>query len=122
MAGSELQLAQLISRLLERTRAGRVKWESAYISGTFQTRFGSYVIQLSGQARNLLLGGSIELVVKKLSGETIASTRSGPISAISSLNSSHTTVSPAAMQELTQLYDLVSDTSAELDELLSLIG
>src|SRR4051812_49034609 len=112
-------MAQLIGRLLEKTRSAQIKWERAAERGKFQSRFGDFVLLLSGTQYGGLMPNEATLNIQRLDGRPVGnlSTNPGAISIVSGT----TTTSEITRSQLRELYGLVANSSDDLDELLRLI-
>jgi hypothetical protein len=119
---NEVQVAQVINRLLEKTRSGHIKWGRTEEKFKYQSRFGNYVIWLHGLGRHGLLASLATIEIRRLDG-TIVDSASNGMSAGAVTIMDTTVLSGAAGKQLSELYRLVSSSyDDDLEELLKLIG
>jgi hypothetical protein len=115
VANNYTQLAQIVKKLKDGTLVGSVIWEQGILPHHYQTRFGDFLITISGNMFSSIstLESMPSLEVKRLDGRTIAKVGRN-ISATDQ-------IPPDLETELRQLYSMLSDRSQDLEELLKII-
>jgi hypothetical protein len=114
------QLTELISRLLEKTRQGEISWKSSVSSGSYVARFGGFQVRIEGSRG--LGGPSANLAVLRLDGSIVEQVSTNPFATAAEVISGRGPLSQEDRDNLQELYDVVSDRSTDIDELLRAIG
>jgi hypothetical protein len=120
VASNELQISQLVQRLVEKTLAGQMRWEPSPQRNTYQVRFGDFLIRLTGPSQGLI-PDDVTLTVMRLDGRVVESVGSG-LTTLGATLSGYTTVSGETRKQLARLYNMIAQGNDEIDELLRMIG
>lgn len=122
MINNTPQLEAIIAKLLLKTESQAVAWSQSLTGGSYQTRFGDFIVQLS-RSGGAITGSNIHLKVSRLNGDAVAQAADGSSASIAALAaaSGGAALSPNAAAQLRRLYSLVGDRSKDLEELLNLI-
>jgi hypothetical protein len=130
VAASSPQITDLATKLWNRTQAGGLAWEQ-FGDGSFQTRYGDFVISINSFLTPGTLGGissmvmpNVSLTVKKLDGKLVFGSNSSQSinSLAAALGSKGTPTIPVeAQQTLQRLYTHLNNRDTELDELLKIL-
>jgi hypothetical protein len=110
------QIETIIDRLLSKTETGSLRWDSTTGPGRYQTRLGDFVVMLQGTSGPI--ESAVSLEIKRLSGTSVATVSTSQLNA---LMTRRTSLSDQGRQKLESLFQLVSDRSSDLDELLDLL-
>lgn len=120
MPSNEIQVARLIERLIEKTKAGTLAWQPSSQPNTYQSRFGDFVIRISGTSMGML-SSSEQLTVARLDGSVVERIGTGyATSATAIMELSE--IPPEVQKQLSRLYRMVADKNDDLEELIRMLG
>lgn len=115
MPTNPMKMAQLIDRLLDMTNIGQLRWQQSAEPGKFHVRVGEHSIQLAGTP-SLAAPNAVAITVLRLDGTVVDDATSGIVNVFATGRSAP--LSDAYQERLSKLYDIVSDNSSELDQIL----
>lgn len=114
MRNNDEQIIRLLTRLIDGTEGKRVSWDQLTSTGSYQSRFNDYVVNLSESKS--LVDSSVSMTVKNLNGSLILSVNSNPLAL-----GGDSTYNQTVRSLLVQLYSKVDSRSDELEALINLI-
>lgn len=123
MPNSSMQVAQVIDRLLSRTKNGNQSWKNSAVGNKYQTRIGDFTVEVTGQTSSIF-PPSARIKITKLNGIVVAeagSSSSGVVATISGRAGNPSYLDSHSQAKLNELYEILSNRSDDLDELLSLL-
>ena len=126
MGDNTLQIGQILDRLIRGSHNGTVNWSDGVAKDSYQTRFGNFLIVLSGNgysppsanmlATNVFGTMPIRLEIKKLDGRSVATVGGNQMA-----NAFTPGYPQEVLSKVASLYNIVADRSEDLDELLKLL-
>jgi len=117
VATNNIQAGRLIERLYERTASEDIKWDRSVGPSRYQVRFGDYIIQMFDNGMRAYSLDAVTLEIRKLDGSLVESIGGSTNALLPNKKLPQGNVS-----QLAELFDLVNNSNADLDELLKLIG
>ena len=120
MSSNSQQITKLIDRLFAKTSDGSMQWRPVG-PNSFEVRLGNFSISLrSSGRRNSLLGGT-ELLVTKLDGKKVASVSSSTPSSVR-FSFEEEQIPDSYREKIDDLFDIINNRDADLDEIIKLLG